>query len=247
MATMTDYWAKRAHEDLARSVLCLNRFQALAEVAQPLFRDAMVGRIGRYVGHTARAVDLGCGLGDWTRAYLAFADTAVGVDVNDAFVAEAGRGAWRHGVAARCRFEQRALSDLEIPRAGLIALGGCAQYFEYDELHALFAGIAAAQAPGDVFYLRTTVTTLGRSAFATENGRYRSATYYESLAKNAGYRPVERAYSATVLCEALAGPRSIQREAVSLATASLAAPLWAARQLVRRSDYLNWVFVRRRP
>lgn len=246
-SAMSDAWESRDDVDLARAVLCANRFESLAAAVQPIFRDAMVARIGRRVGHTRLALDLGCGLGDWTRAYLDFADAALGLDINSRFLDVAERGASEAGVAARCRFTRRSLTDpASVRPAGLIALGGCVQYLEDADVDVLFGRIADVQLPGDVLYLRSTVTTTLRQPFATPGGRYRTATFYEDRLHALGYRLAERASSATVFCEAITGgDRPERHDVLALAASALAAPVWAVRQLTRRSDYLNWVWVKR--
>ncbi|MBT9555009.1 MAG: class I SAM-dependent methyltransferase [Myxococcales bacterium] len=244
---MSDAWENRDDVDLARSVLCANRFESLAAAVQPVFRDAMVARIGRRVGHTRLALDLACGLGDWTRAYLDFADAALGIDINARFLSVAERGASEAGVAARCRFSRRSLTDpASVRPAGLIALGGCVQYLEDADVDALFGRIADVQVPGQVLYLRSTVTTALRQPFATPGGRYRTARFYEERLEALGYRLAERLSSATAFCEALTGGDRPERlDVQTLVASTLSAPVWAARQLLRRSDYVNWVWVKR--
>ena len=61
-----------------------------------------------------RVLDVGCGVGRWSRLLAQRGAVVVGVDLSPTMIAEAQRRAVRDGVLQRCRFEVGDLSSLEL-------------------------------------------------------------------------------------------------------------------------------------
>jgi SAM-dependent methyltransferase len=62
----------------------------------------------------ARALDVGCGVGRWSRLLAARGAEVTGVDLSPTMIAEAERRAVEEGVAERCRFEVQDLCNLGV-------------------------------------------------------------------------------------------------------------------------------------
>jgi SAM-dependent methyltransferase len=62
----------------------------------------------------ARVLDIGCGVGRWSRLLAARGATVTGVDISQTMIAEARRRALAEGVAGRCRFDVTDISALEV-------------------------------------------------------------------------------------------------------------------------------------
>lgn len=70
-----------------------------------------------------RVLDVGCGIGRWSRLLARRGARVTGVDLSPTMIAEARRRAEREGVLARCRFEVRDLSALELGERFPLVLG----------------------------------------------------------------------------------------------------------------------------
>ncbi len=246
MNSMADYWRHRPYVDLD-SVLCMGLPVAVVQRVQPMFRDAMIGRLCEVVGPVSRVVDLGCGPGDWTLGYRRMAQRAVGVDINAAFIEQARRAAAQQGVRG-CDFHvSNTLDWLDFEDCGLVSLGGCAQYLTEHELDAVLGRVADAQRGGGHLYVRTTVMGAGRAPFASAHGIYRRRSFYEQRFAEHGFRVVESIYTSTVVpawgAHLALGRRSFP--AARVVASAVTAPLRVARAVYRRDDFLNWIL--RRP
>lgn len=62
----------------------------------------------------ARVLDVGCGIGRWSRFLAARGALVLGVDLSPTMIAEARRRATLHGVADRCRFAVADLAQLDL-------------------------------------------------------------------------------------------------------------------------------------
>jgi SAM-dependent methyltransferase len=70
-----------------------------------------------------KALDLGCGVGRWSRRLAARGARVTGVDLSPAMVAEARRRAAAEGLAMRCRFLEQELASLDVPGRFDLVLG----------------------------------------------------------------------------------------------------------------------------
>lgn len=66
------------------------------------------------IGAGTRVLDVGCGVGRWSRLLAARGARVTGVDLSPTMIAQARQRAARDGVADRCRFEVRDLSSLDV-------------------------------------------------------------------------------------------------------------------------------------
>jgi 2-polyprenyl-3-methyl-5-hydroxy-6-metoxy-1,4-benzoquinol methylase len=60
-----------------------------------------------------RVLDVGCGVGRWSRLLASRGASVTGIDISPTMIAEAQRRAERVGVAERCRFKTQDLADLD--------------------------------------------------------------------------------------------------------------------------------------
>ena len=71
----------------------------------------------------ARVLDIGCGIGRWSRALAARGAEVTGVDLSRTMLLEASRRATAQGVAAHCRFLEHDLAALELGEQFDVVLG----------------------------------------------------------------------------------------------------------------------------
>ena len=70
-----------------------------------------------------RVLDVGCGVGRWSRLLARRGAQVTGIDVSPTMLREAGRRAQLDGVATRCRFLEADLATLELEQAFPFILG----------------------------------------------------------------------------------------------------------------------------
>lgn len=70
-----------------------------------------------------RVLDIGCGVGRWSRLLAARGADVTGVDISPTMIEEARRRARSEGVADRCRFHVRDIAALDIPGEFDLVLG----------------------------------------------------------------------------------------------------------------------------
>jgi len=245
---ITAGWAARRYDNIG-SFLNTGAPGAVEDWLQPRLRDGAIARLVELTKHRhpfRRVVDLGCGIGDWSLRYLAFADEVVGVDVNGAFLDVARRAASTHPRGDRVTFLQANMREFkEHQGAELVCLGACTQYLDDGALDEVLGAIAAAQKPGDFIYLRSTCAHDYRQPVANDAGFYRRKAAYQGRLERLGYRILDRRYSSTLLLAHLAGHVGLRSFlAARLATSPLNAIARLVRLLTDRNDFVNWVAVR---
>jgi SAM-dependent methyltransferase len=70
-----------------------------------------------------RVLDVGCGVGRWSRLLAARGADVLGVDLSPTMIAQAQRRAAAEGVAGRCRFQVQDLSKLDVGERFDLVLG----------------------------------------------------------------------------------------------------------------------------
>lgn len=97
-----------------------------------------------------RVLDVGCGVGRWSRLLAARGADVTGVDLSPTMIAEAQRRATAEGVADRCRFQVQDLSDLNVGEHFGLVLGVTVLQHILDPgaLRAALVAMAAHLAPG---------------------------------------------------------------------------------------------------
>jgi SAM-dependent methyltransferase len=102
------------------------------------------------VGAGTRALDVGCGVGRWSRLLARRGADVLGVDLSPTMIAQAQRRAAADGVAARCRFEVQDLSKLDLGKRFDLVLGVTVLQHILDPgaLRAALKSMSAHLAPG---------------------------------------------------------------------------------------------------
>jgi SAM-dependent methyltransferase len=230
-----------------RSIRDYTRMAAPAwiqERGQSLFRDATIARIRRLSSKRqpfAHALDLGCGIGDWTLGYLGLASRVTGVDINDSFVAAAKKRAAELGNAGAARFFVSTMEEWDDLDADLVAMGAVANYLEDAPLATLLQRIATDMKTksGGWLYFRATVPPFGRATYSADIGRYRTQDEYEALFRRSGFRVVDCATSAEVVIDALTA-----RLLGNALAARICPPLARVERLKRaalhQNEFINW-------
>jgi SAM-dependent methyltransferase len=98
----------------------------------------------------ARVLDVGCGVGRWSRLLAARGAFVTGVDLSPTMIAEAERRAAADGVADRCRFQVQDLSNLNVGERFDLVLGVTVLQHILDPgaLRAALVSMTAHLAPG---------------------------------------------------------------------------------------------------
>jgi SAM-dependent methyltransferase len=97
-----------------------------------------------------RVLDVGCGVGRWSRLVAARGATVTGVDLSPTMIAQAQRRATDEGVAERCRFRVQDLSKLDLGEQFDLVLGVTVlqHILDTSALRAAVIGMTAHLAPG---------------------------------------------------------------------------------------------------
>jgi SAM-dependent methyltransferase len=97
-----------------------------------------------------RVLDVGCGVGRWSRMLAARGAMVTGVDLSPTMIAEARRRALAEGVAARCQFEVQDLSNLSVGGEFDLVLGVTVlqHILDPEALRAALVGMHARLRPG---------------------------------------------------------------------------------------------------
>jgi len=98
----------------------------------------------------SRVLDVGCGVGRWSRLLAARGADVTGVDLSPTMIAQAQQRAAAEGVADRCRFQVQDLSNLDVGERFDLVLGVTVLQHILDPgaLRAALAAMTAHLAPG---------------------------------------------------------------------------------------------------
>ena len=117
------------------------------------------------VGAGTRVLDVGCGIGRWSRLLAARGAAVTGVDLSPTMVAQARQRALADGVADRCRFCVQDLSKLDLGEKFDLVLGVTVLQHILDPvaLRAAFVSMSAHLARGGRMVLLEAAPTSGWS------------------------------------------------------------------------------------
>jgi 2-polyprenyl-3-methyl-5-hydroxy-6-metoxy-1,4-benzoquinol methylase len=124
--TSASYWEQRAQLFAARG----EGLAAVCSYGMPEFYNRTIQRTQRLalsshleVAPGMRVLDVGCGVGRWSRLCALRGAEVSGIDLSPSMVRIAQRRAVAEGVADRCRFIVQDLAELELPNRFDLILG----------------------------------------------------------------------------------------------------------------------------
>lgn len=154
LATPAGYWEGRAR----RYAGCGAGLAAVCSYGMPEFYNRAIDACQRLalapwldsVGPGTRVLDIGCGVGRWSRLLARRGAHVTGVDLSATMVAEAARRAALDGVGQRCRFLAQDLSALDAggPYPFVLVVTVLQHILDAERLQAALARLAAHLAPG---------------------------------------------------------------------------------------------------
>ena len=122
----TAYWEDRAQRFAAEG----EGLAAVCSYGMPAFYNKVIDFCQRRALEPwldsrpgMRALDVGCGVGRWSRLLAARGATVTGVDISPTMISEARRRAAHTGVLERCRFETQDLAELDAGKPFDLVLG----------------------------------------------------------------------------------------------------------------------------
>jgi 2-polyprenyl-3-methyl-5-hydroxy-6-metoxy-1,4-benzoquinol methylase len=137
-----------------------------------------------------RVLDVGCGVGRWSRLLARRGAHVTGVDLSPTMVDEARRRAREDGVAERCRFQVADLSALDVGERFPLVLGVTVlqHILDGERLRAAIHRLARHLAPGGRMVLLEAAPTRRITRCDTGVFHARDATTYLELFAQAGLR-----------------------------------------------------------
>jgi SAM-dependent methyltransferase len=204
------------------------------------------------VGPGARVLDVGCGVGRWSRLLASRGATVTGVDISPTMVDEARRRALNDGVADRCHFAVSDISALEVEGEFDLVLGVTILQHILDPgaLRTALEGMAGRVAPGGCIVLLEAAPNVPMSHCDTTIFRARPRNNYLDLFRDCGLEMIASSgvdpapFRARLLPHLRSLPKPLSFGLVALATA-LSLPVNGL--LGRRLSAASWhaVFVLR--
>jgi SAM-dependent methyltransferase len=205
------------------------------------------------VSRRTRVLDVGCGIGRWSRRLASRGATVTGVDLSPTMIAEAQRRARASGLSARCRFIVQDSSALQLD--GLFDLILCVTVLQHildlSALRAALRGIGSHLAPGGRLIVLEAAPARVANECNTSVFRARHRGFYLRLFQECGLRVralsgVDPAPFRTWLLPHLPRlPRPLSIAALAAVTA-LSAPIDALFGRVARNRSWHAVFVLQR-
>ena len=187
------YWERRAQ----RFAMHGEGLAAVCSYGMPDFYNRMIQWTQRRallpwlaVAAGTRVLDIGCGVGRWSRCLAARGAEVTGVDVSPTMIAEARRRVHQAGLTERCRFYVQDLTQLDAGRPYDLVLAVTVLQHVLDEerLRAGLSRMAGHLAPGGRMLLLEAApmrinTRCDSSIFmARERARYRELFEHSGLA-----------------------------------------------------------------
>lgn len=135
-----------------------------------------------------RVLDVGCGVGRWSRLLARRGARVTGVDLSPTMVDEGRRRALREGVADRCRLEVRDVAELELGERFSLVLGVTVLQHVLDEprLERAVRAIAAHLEDGGRAVLLEAAPTARNRSCDTAIFAARTSAYYRDLFARCG-------------------------------------------------------------
>lgn len=136
----------------------------------------------------ARILDVGCGVGRWSRLLATRGATVTGVDISPTMIDEARRRALNDGVADRCRFAVSDISALEVEGEFDLVLGVTVLQHILDSgaLRAALEGMAVRVAPTGRLVLLEAAPNVPMNRCDTTVFRARTRDSYLDLFRDCG-------------------------------------------------------------
>jgi SAM-dependent methyltransferase len=248
-----EYWEDRAR----RFAVAGDGLAAVCSYGMPGFYNRLIDFCQRralepwlQVGPGTRALDVGCGVGRWSRLLASRGASVTGVDLSPTMIAEAQRRAAASGLAGRCRFVVQDSAALEV--AGSFDLIVCVTMLQHildiGALRSALQRMARHLAPGGRLVILEAAPARLASRCNTSVFTARHRSVYLELFRECGLRVgaisgVDPAPFRTWLLPLLPRlPHSLRLAALALVTV-LSAPVDAlcARLLTKRSWHAVFV------
>ncbi len=203
-----DFWIARGDGTTVSAVCPGSDDTWYARWRRECLQDWTLARMRRHLGaRCRRAVDLGCGYGDWTVQLAALAHEVIACDVSPGFVEQtrarlrvAGHTAAQVTVADVRRFDDYRDADL-------ICLGAVLMYLEDEDCRRLLRRVRERIAGDGLFVSRDwCALRLGRAGAKLNPwfSVHRRARNYREMIEQAGFRVIESATSPAVYGELVA-------------------------------------------
>jgi len=204
-----EFWIARG--DMAKDVAAVSPGSANSAYenwTRGCLQEWALRRARRHLGpRFRRAVDLGCGYGDWTVRFAAMADEVIACDVSPGFAEEAARRLREsgHQAATVVCGDVRGFDGYR--DADLVYLGAVLMYLDDDGCVSLLRSVRERIAPRGLLLSRDwCAIRLGRARVNTTPwfSVHRRARRYVELAEQAGFRVIESASSTSIYGEEMA-------------------------------------------
>ena len=229
-----EFWIARGSMTTVNAVAPGCRHARYESWTRGCLRDWMMRRARRHLGRQCRrAVDLGCGFGDWTVQLAAMADDVVACDIAPGFVEETQRRLRDAGCPSATVSCEDVRSFAAYQDADLVHVGAVLMYLDDEGCDEVLRRARERIASDGVL--------LGREWCAIRFGRatvnrspwfsvHRRARRYLELAEAAGFRAVESVSSPSIYGDVLAC-RMLGRDAAPAWSRWLVGAPWYAASL----------------
>ncbi len=247
------YWEARARRFAAHG----EGLAAVCSYGMPRFYNRLIHLCQRRalapwlrVGAGTRVLDVGCGVGRWSRLLASCGAQVTGVDLSPTMIAEAERRARACGVASRCRFlvQDSSALDVEGPFDLILCVTVLQHMLDVGALRSALRRIALQLAPGGRLVVLEAAPARVANRCNTPVFRARHRRFYLRLFGECGLRLCElrgvdpAPFKTWLLPHLPRLPRALSLAALGLATA-LSAPIDACfgRLAPRRSWHAVFV------
>lgn len=241
------YWEQRAR----RYATVGGGLAAVCSYGMPAFYNRSIDLCQRLalkqwldVAEGTRVLDIGCGIGRWSRALAARGADVTGVDLSQTMVAEASRRIAAAGLAQRCRFFAQDLAELDVGAPFELILGVTVlqHILDEDRLHAAMTRLTRHLAPDGRIVLLEAAPTRAVTRCDSPIFKARNLDTYLALFDRCGLSVrtvtgVDPMPLKTLFLPFYAGlPRPLALAGLAAATAlSLPIDAWLGRRLTNQS------------
>lgn len=194
MSTLADYWNQRARDFAGRGA----GLRAVCSYGMPPFYNGYIHLTQHLalaehlrVARGTSVLDLGCGIGRWSRLLAGRGAEVVGVDVSQAMIDEARARSERGGVADRVDYHVCDLGALDLGRTFDLVLAVTVLQHILDDagFARAVANVARHLAPGGRAVLLEAAPSRPNGTCDTQVFRARTAEQYLDAFRAAGLRP----------------------------------------------------------